>query len=429
MSEIEERIRRYAHDRAGALTEADAAALMTRAMVRGGGRRLAHHLLNAVAALILVIVVIVGAVVLETQIHWFRQNSHARTARNPLPPIPSEVIRLDDPSVGPGLVIPYRLSDGRALPSRPRWTLPGNRALLLASSSDCSETRIRVVDSATLQDTQSTVLLTGCYDTPVILSTGTVLLAHHDFVNANLTQFRDLGAVSYDWSSGRIVRSYPELSVAFVPGLASPDGAVLYTLNPFVSDTRLDFTDLNTGIRLAHISVSLMQAGLSPGGLALSVDGRTLYVNEGDKLATFDARTGAPGPSVLVSVGAKASTSFLPRWLVPSLDDADAKEGFEPDHGISVDPQGRWVALIGADDVNTAGVWIVDTKTLSVLRHFRAPAGAGGLSFSLDGHLLYLLAGQNVLDVIEPSTGRLVKEFVPIAYNGQFLGIAGVGRN
>jgi hypothetical protein len=118
------------------------------------------------------------------------------------------------------------------------------------------------------------------------------------------------------------------------------------------------------------------------------------------------------------------STSLLPGRLGPI--DADAKEGFEVGHGIAVDPQGRWIVALGADDRETEGVWLFSLKgTPHVVRRIDQNGGLGGIAFSLDGSVLYVIERQSYLVVIDPQTGQKIKEFRYPQASGIY-GIAGI---
>jgi len=161
----------------------------------------------------------------------------------------------------------------------------------------------------------------------------------------------------------------------------------------------------------------------------LSPDGRTLYVNEGIRLRTFDARTGKAGAVVDFEQPRPSPAAWLPSWLSIT---ADAKEGFEAGHGIAVDPTGRWVAALSIDDPSVAGIWVFDTSgSIHVARHIPEPtrsrqAGFRGVAFSRDGTVLYALyveAQQGSIDVIAPETGR----FRALA-NSRFSDLLGIAR-
>jgi DNA-binding beta-propeller fold protein YncE len=121
------------------------------------------------------------------------------------------------------------------------------------------------------------------------------------------------------------------------------------------------------------------------------------------------------------------STSILPGWLGPI--DADAKAGFEAGHGIAVDPQGRWVAVLGAANPETDGVWLFSLNgTPHLVRRIDQNRELGGIAFSLDGSVLYVIERQSYLVVIDPQTGQKIKEFRYPQASGVY-GIAGVEAN
>jgi hypothetical protein len=417
-----ERLRRYAAQRAEEISQHEANLVLNRALSRAGQRRgWTRHGVNAAAAVALSLILIAGGVLLEAQLRSSRGNP-LRPATGAAPAIPNEIVNLDDPSQDPSLETPFDLKTGKVLAPVHRWVLPQNRALIVYSTSDCSSSTIRVVDRSTEKDTQPVVTLPDCFDTPIVLHGTSVLPSRHGFVNGNQNQFRDAGEVMYDWSGGRITKTYPGLSIGFVGGLPSPDGSLVYTLNPFAGSPALDITDLVSGARVAHVPVILMAVGLNPGGLGLSTDGGTLFVNLGDQLATFDARTGGVGPVVPFKDAKPGSTSVLPAWL--GSIDADAKEGFEPNHGIAIDPKGRWVAALGSGDPTVDGIWIFSASgPMHVVHHIRVGAGFQGVAFSLDGSVLYALEGSTYVDLFDPQTGQQIKQYNT---RGDFLGIAGL---
>jgi hypothetical protein len=418
--ELEERLRRYADARARGISDSEADLLVTRALGRPARARRTRHGLNAGLALGIALLLFVGGIVLKSQ-----QLSHGPgPTHGPLPAVPNEIVDLDDPSQDPSLETPFNLKTGKVLAPVPRWVLPQNRAFLVYSTTDCSSSTIRIVDRVTQNDTQPEVRLRDCYGTPILLPGTSVLLSHWKRPNGSQNQAQDLGEVMYDWSMARIVKSYAPPSAGFTAGLASQDGTRLYTIDAFSDSPTLGIIDLTSGARLAHAAIPLLQVGLNQGGLALSIDGKTLYVNQGDSLATFDARTGSPGPVLIFKESKPGSTSLLPGRLGPI--DADAKEGFEVGHGIAVDPQGRWIVALGADDRETEGVWLFSLKgTPHVVRRIDQNGGLGGIAFSLDGSVLYVIERQSYLVVIDPQTGQKIKEFRYPQASGIY-GIAGI---
>lgn len=428
MTELEETLRRYIANRAGLVNQNEADTVVARAAsARAARRGPARHLLNAGAAVTLVLALIATGIVVQMQLRGLR-TSVTTTGGGPVPPVPNEVVDFQE---SPGLVLPFRLRDGKLLPARAQWILAPGTALMLNSGSSCDETVIHVVDlGSPPHDLRSPVSFPDCYDSPVILPGSEVLLAH--FRQSSGNPFEDLGAVRYDWSTGRITKSYPGLSgirFAFVGGLASRDGNLLYTLSPdFCNYCALDITDLRTGARLANAPIYISTSnGFNAGGMALSLDGQTLYVNEGDKLATFDATTGKVGKVVSYNGRPTASSSWP--WWLPSMTSADAKEGFGPGRGIAIDPKGRWVAVMGADDPHDYGIWLFTASgPLHLLRRIEPISGLSGIAVSRDGSVLYAYerqAQQGSLYVIDPQTGRVVKRYADPVMAG-FLGIATV---
>jgi hypothetical protein len=241
----------------------------------------------------------------------------------------------------------------------------------------------------------------------VFLPDGTVLLNHAQALPPRF--FRSgLGVIRYDWRSGHIVKQYPNLSLPPDGGLVSKDGNILYSLDIFSGDTFLDLTDLASGASLAHISIVLPDAGAGSGGLALSTDRKTLFLNEGYQLASFDPVSGVAGPAAPFSGGKTAARSSLPSWL-PSMTEVEANG--DAGHGIAVDPKGRWVAAVGYNDIQLRGIWITGASgRLPVLRRFYQSGQLSDLAFSLDGSILYAIdAGGLVL--FDPETGRQIKQF------------------
>jgi len=430
MTGLDEQLKRYVARRADGVSPSDADLLVTRAL--GHPRsRWTRHGRNVAAAVALSLLLIAGGIVLEGQLLGRRTGAPPPSA-GPLPAVPNEIVSLDNVSQAGEFVTPFRLRDAKILPPAYRWVLPQRRALVLEISGECSSVAVHVVDQATGRDVQPPVTLPDCYGNPVILPGAQVLLAHE---HINGQQAQDLGIVAYDWSSGRVVRNYPDVSMSVVGGLVSADAKLLYTIN--ATDGRsavLDITDLTSGARVAHLTVPIVAVGLNAGGIALSPDGRTLYLNEGIRLRTFDAHTGKPGVVLDFEEARPSPAAWLPSWLrpwPPSIT-AEAKEGFEAGHGIAVDPTGRWVAAISIDDPSVAGVWIFDMSGSGRLaRHIPAPsrsrqAGFHGVAFSRDGSVLYALyvePQQGAIDVIDPATGR----FRGLS-NPRFSDVLGIAR-
>lgn len=416
-------VRGYAAERTARISQNQADALVSRAARQWSQRRtVGRHLVNIFSATVLALVIIAGGAVLQAQLHLFQARTPGVTSSGPLPPIPKEVINLIDQSGHPGVVVPFRLRDAKALPPRSQWIVGPGAALQLVTTSDCSTTTVRVVDPLTQQDVRPLVALSDCHDTPVILPDGTVLLNHSRSPAARY--FRSaLAVIRYDWRAGRSIKQYPNLAIPPDGGLVSKDGKILYSLDTFSGDTFLDFTDLASGAPLAHIPIVLPDAGAASGGLALSTDQKTLFVNEGYQLAGFDALSGAAGPAVPFSDGKTAARSSLPSWL-PSMTEVEASDG-DAGHAIAIDPKGRWVAAVGYNDPQLRGIWLTGaTGLLPVIRRFYQSGALSDIAFSLDGSVLYAIDAGSLL-VFDPKTGREIERFQSPTIAGVYR-IAGV---
>ena len=427
MTQLSDDLRRSIAHRADQISQNDGDLLVTRALARPASRGpWARHGLNVAAAVTLSLVVIAGGIVLETQLHGLRLGAPAPTA-GPLPSIPDEIVNLDNVSQGSDVVTPFRLKDGKVLDPRPRWIVAPGKALIVTSGGLCDLTTIHVVDlGSPPHDLSQPVPLPGCYFTPTIIPNSTTVLLDH--VVGTQQQTQDLGTVAYDWAAGRVVRDYPTVPKGYLGSLASSDGRLLYTFDGY--GAQLAITDLTTDTSV-YVSAPVTQVGLNAGGMALSPDGGTLYINEGTSLRTFDARTGKAGPVFDFKEQRTSPTAQLPGWLtslLPSIS-ADAKEGFEPGHGIAVDPKGRWVAALGVDAPAIQGIWVFDTSG-RLVRHIDPHVAWRGIAASLDGSVLYGLetqAQQGSIDVIDPYTGQMRKLAKP--QFSDILGIASVERN
>lgn len=402
-------VRRYAAERTARISQNQAGALVSRAARHWSQRRtVGRYLVNIVSATVLALVIVAGGAVVQAQLHLFQARVPGVTSSSPLPPIPKEVINLIDQSGHPGVVVPFRLRDAKALPPRSQWIVAPGAALQLVTTSDCSTTSVRIVDPVTQKDVRPGDVLPDCYDTPVILQDGTVLLNHSRSPAARYYRSA-LDVIRYDWRAGRVIKQYPNLALPPDGGLVSKDGKILYSLDTFSGDTFLDFTDLASGAPLAHIPVVLPDSGFASGGLVLSTDRKTLFLNEGYQLASFDPLSGAAGPGVPFSDGKTAARSSLPSWL-PSMTEVEASDG-DAGHGIAVDPKGRWVAAVGYNDNDLRGIWITGALgRLPVLRRFYQSGALSDIAFSLDGSVLYAIDAGSLL-VFDPKTGREIKRF------------------
>jgi hypothetical protein len=434
MIQLDERLRQYAAARAERISQNDSDLLVARALARPARRgQLTRHGRNVAGAVLAILLLVAGGVVLETKFH-----RPTAPGAGPLPTVPNEIVNLDRPSGGTDIVTPFRLKDRTLLDPRARWIVAPGTAVMITSGGLCDLTVIHVVDlGSPPHDTRQPVSLRDCYSSPTIVPKSTSILLRHVVRNGDPPRFQELGTVAYDWSAGQLVRSYPNVPDGFIGGLVSGDGKLLYTMG---IDDQVDITDLTTGASVAHLTVPITHVGLNSGGLSLSADGGSLYVNEGTSIRIFDARTGTAGAvldfreprSNATSAWPASAPGRLAAWLMSLLmTSADAKEGFEPGHGIAVDPKGRWVAGLGADDRSHEGIWVFDTSgSIRLLRHIGPHVTWRGIAASLDGSVLYGLetvAQEGAIDVIDPHTGQMRKLVKP--QFSDILGIAGVEPN
>ncbi|TMD19368.1 MAG: hypothetical protein E6I99_15350 [Chloroflexi bacterium] len=411
---LESSILRYTTARAAQISDNQPDPLVSRAVARRSRRRgWIRYAVNIASAVTLALVVIASGIVIQAQLHLFQARAPDETDLGPLPPIPNEVVYLVSGSGDSGLVIPFRLRDAQPLSARSQLIVAPGIALQLVRATDCPATTVSLVDPITRKDVRPDVMLPGCNDFPLILPDGTVLL--------DQAQFRAGIVIRYDWSTGRIVKKYPNLAVPPNGGLVSSDGQILYTLDLFSANTTIDFTDLASGAQLAHLPIVLADSGAS-GGLALSNDQKTLFVNQGHQLASFDARSGVAGPTIAFRDD-KISAAPAHRWWLPTISEAQA--ALDAGRGVAVDPRGRWIAAIGFSDPQLRGIWLIGTSgRLHLVRRFFPSAALTGLAFSLDGSVLYAIDGTGLL-VFDPQTGRTIKRFTYPAVVGAY-GIAGV---
>jgi hypothetical protein len=422
---LHEAIRSYVHERTRRVGESEASQLVQRAAdAWPRERRFRRHVLNATAALVLVFLLIVGAVAIQLRSHWFSTDT-------PLPvgaQLPDEVIDL----VGTQLT-PFRVRDHRLLSSQPGMIVAAGSQLKIASLPLCASTIMRVVDPATRQDRRPAVTLPGCYEALgarlLVLPDGTVLLRRYQFDGLRTL---DLGAVRYDSSAGRIVQAYPELTGP-LDLLPSRDGRWLYAIHYRLDNSgsytrfvmeKLYRVDLQSGSIKAELPLNVIADEPSGGAMALSPDGRTLYLNQMTGLAIFDTQNFSRR-SVIAFESSAASPRGSRPWWSRLLLSAEAK-GLLGAPGIAADPRGRWVAALGSPEAPKIGVigagpglmkgiWLVGVQgTPHVLRQVHPKESLRAVAASLDGSVLYALEGSGAesLLIIEAASGRDLGKFV-----------------
>jgi hypothetical protein len=444
MINLTERLFEYTQARAAGVAHADAQELLVRALERVQRTPAARrHRRNAASALALV-ALIAGSVVLLQ----LRSSPTRAPVKSPTITLPDEVIEL---STGEQ-VQSFSMRDRRLSPPRSAWMVADQARLVLTGANDCSKTVLQVVDSANGNDQRPPISLSGCYGSgPVVLrlSDGTVFLEHYRWVGALTDPLRrtvSLGLDRYDWRAGRVIQSYP---VAFPSDLVlAPDQEHVYALTASVTgvvdcgdsncesiihDT-VDLLDLRLGTIAAHLdagSHTRFDFGAEH-PMAVSADGRSLFVNESSELLIFDART--PGPAAVVPLNGPQATRTEWRW--PSLlVTAESKE--LPGKSIAIDPRGRWVAVLGAPSPRSPfgpgdGIWLVSTTgPPHVVARVHAHDGFRAIASSLDGSAVYLLevaGGGRYLLVLDPLTGKDLNDVLVCTGTScqGFDGIAGV---
>ncbi len=444
MTPVLDRLKQYTQRRGDGIAEADAQRVVVATLQRlqrpPSARR---HWRNAASALAAALLVTAGLVLLQ-----LRSTPTKIPVQSPPITLPNDVIQLSQGDV----IQPFRIRDRQLDPPRSAWLVAAQARLTLTYAIDCSQTVFRVVDPVTGQDERPPVNAPGCFSDasfPLLLSDGTVLLEHYKLngaPNNPATRPVSLGLDRYDWRAGRVTQTYP---VPFPRDLVlAPDGQHVYALTASVTGV-VDCGDSNCE-SIIHDTVELLDlqsrtitASFDAGShqrfdfgqehrLALSADGRSLYVNESSQLLIFD--TQRPGLPAAVSLNGPQATR--PAWPWPGLlVTAEAKE--LAGKSIAVDPGGRWVAVLGETAERAPfgppnGIWLVSTiGPPRLVGHVHAHDGFYAIASSPDGSVVYLLevgGGGRYLLVIDPLTGKdLADVLVCTSTSCQgFYGITGV---
>jgi hypothetical protein len=424
MTNLTERLAEYTQARAAGVAHADAQELLVGALERVQRAPAAsRHWRNAASALALV-ALIAGSVVLLQ----LRSTPPRVPVKSPTITLPDEVIQL----LARQEVQSFRIRDRRLSAPRPAWMVADNSQLVITTTNYCETTVFQIVDPHTGNDLRAPVRLTGCFDngfSPLSLPDGTILLEHHTLTGpgANVRAV-SLGLDRYDWRAGRVIQTYP---VAFPRDLVlAPDKEHVYVLTasvtgvadcgdsncPSIVHDTIDVLDLRSATIAAsfdagsHIRFDFGRENR----VALSADGRSLYVSESSELLVFDSQR--PGPATVVPLSGHQATR--PGWWWPGgLITAEAKES--PGNTIAVDPRGRWVAVLGATSDQApfgpaTGLWVVSTTgPPRVVWHVHSYDGFRGIASSLDGSAIYLIevaGGGRYLLLVDPLTGKDVAD-------------------
>lgn len=173
----------------------------------------------------------------------------------------------------------------------------------------------------------------------------------------------------------------------------SPDFRRAYTAN--IPDGSVTVFDLASGAKLRDVRV-----GGQPEGIAVSTDGRTLWVgdNQGHRVVAFDTESFAQV--------AELQTGQVPIRVLAS-------------------PDGRWIVTSNAGSGNLT---VIDARTREIAR--TVPVSGSGeaaqvtILFSADGRRLYAAeTARNQVAEVDMATGRVLRR-LPAGQNGDGLAIA-----
>ena len=230
---------------------------------------------------------------------------------------------------------------------------------------------------------------------------------------------------AWDVESGRIRERFTGHTGE--PALAvSSDGRTVYSAG---LDARMVMWDLAGDRRLdSRVAAGpALRVEDTPKGLALSPDGRTLAVTQGDgTVDLIDARTLERRRVLRAQRGAALAVDFSPDgrllavtgegarvtlWDARTLSRAGDLEGLEEfpySQELAFSPDGRLLAAGGIDDNGGGRVRVWDVRTGEATR-VRFDVGSASLAFSPGGRLLAAAGFQKRAEVRDVRSGRLVK--------------------
>lgn len=253
-----------------------------------------------------------------------------------------------------------------------------------------------------------------------------------DRVVLSLSGYREQGVQVVDAATGRVLQDLPQAS-AFVGLAFSPDGHALYSSGGngdvvYRYDWRNGRGTLRDSLVLAS-KTPKANGTRYPAGIALSPDGRWLYVAENlaDSLAVMDVASGRVVArfaterypyDVVVDTGGTVYVSAWGGYTVSIF--TSAPEGLRPAGSLSVARHPSALALnrdgsrLFVASGSTDHVAVVDTKRRRVIARLLDPPPAGptegatpnGLALSADGTRLFVAeADANAVAVFDLSPG------------------------
>jgi len=215
------------------------------------------------------------------------------------------------------------------------------------------------------------------------------------------TTERSRSVTVVDTKAGDRVTTIPTGQAGTHMVAVSADGSRAYTAN--IPAGTVSVLDLRAGRKLHDLAV-----GGRPEGIALSVDGRDLWVAdlEGARVQAFDPDSAEARPRATVATGGRPIR-------------------------VAASPDGRWIVT---SDYETGGLTLIDARTRQKVRSIpvsgTAAAGQVTILFSADGKRLYVAeTGRDEVAEVEFPSGRVLRR-LNAGKNGDGLGIApAVTRN
>jgi YVTN family beta-propeller protein len=228
---------------------------------------------------------------------------------------------------------------------------------------------------------------------PLALTTGIAGAAPKAYVG----NFKDNTVSVVDTATGTVVATVPVVAGPHGMGV-TPDGRRV-----FVSG------DSGSGVSVIDTAndrvIQTIEVGKAPHGVAMTPDGKTLLVGVyGDNRVAF------------VDVASNAVVATVP---VPNP------------HTIAIRPDGK-TAYVASQEPGKFALVVVDIASRSVLRAVALEKAPRDPEFGYDGKALYFtLAGVNAIEVLDPTTDKVVAE-VPTGvsphlaklYRGAMVGAA-----
>ena len=134
----------------------------------------------------------------------------------------------------------------------------------------------------------------------------------------------------------------------------------------------------------------VLRVGVSPSAVAVSPDGRTVYLaNSDDSITPVSAATGKAGRRIAISHGSPGMNAGT--------------------DSMAITPDGRTLFTTVTDTVTQASLALarVDLRTGREVGRVQVPGGVEQFVMSRDGRTLYVLSGDSALFPVDVATGRV----------------------